>query len=1044
MKIKYYISFLFLLTFLCANAQIDFYYTFNNQKINLTKVIGKKLIEFPKGLGTTNQMIPLKKPGIQLTTNSYVVLNSLDLSFYNEHKANPIYITSEGIEMHYTSEVLLKYKKNTSLTQKQNVLTNFGLTLLKKTPSYELYRTNADALQISKLIYQNGLVEFCTPNFIAKVEKFNHIPNDQYFNQQWYLHNTGQGTNDGKSTTVDADIDAPEAWGISKGSSNVVIAIIDEGVTNNHPDLPNSRQVRLSGSNFAHQYDGTNNQNNPSPTTSTNAGNNHGNSCAGIVGATQDNNQGISGVAPLCKIMPVKIPFGSVPANVYADAIDFAVTNNADILSNSWGYNTSNPNFQPVIVSAINNAISNGKIVVFAAGNTANRVSGNNGFVNFPGNANISELITVGASDRNNNQANYSPNGTTLEIVAPSHTAYNSQINGESFNIWTIDTPNSNYGYNSWKESWAVLPAVGETLPNSGTNYSSYTGRMGGTSASTPIVAGVLALMKSINPCLSSSQMKEIIQSTADKIGGFNYNWNSSLPGHSLELGYGKINAYAAVQVAQSMGSPTLDLYVKDSPDDDGTEPNTVTEHMWTSQDIWIRNSNDNGLTHQNPEYRTNGNPNYINVRVINKSCVASTGSETLTVNWAKANTALAWPQNWDGSLTNGTHPLGGALSNVSIPLIPAGGEAIVKIPWVVPNPDNYSDNDNPWHFCLLSRINATDDPLTSPLTSNPNVMVRNNNNLAWKNLTVVDLVADRTSAMVMIANPSNTPKTYYLELQKATNEGGKAIYEEAEVTLKMDDVIYDAWERGGKQAQLIASKREEKSKLVKGDNVILDNIMFEPNERGLLTLDFNFLTKELTDKTEFTYHVVQKDANTGEVIGGETFLIKKKSRPIFIANAGNDKEINENETITLSAEQINEAAIYNWYDTDGNLIYQGKDLTVSADVTKKYKLEIVSETDGFKDYDEVKVKLKPSIIENISPNPASNQMQVNYKLNGISSAYLMIIGQYGTNDSSNNYVLNTSSSQTTINLSNYTNGYYTVALVCNGEIVDAKTLIKQ
>ena len=175
-----------------------------------------------------------------------------------------------------------------------------------------------------------------------------------------------------------------------------------------------------------------------------------------------------------------------------------------------------------------------------------------------------------------------------------------------------------------------------------------------------------------------------------------------------------------------------LDLYIKDSPDDNGTEPNTVTQYMWTSQDIWIRNSNDNGLTHQNPEYRTNGNPNYINVKIINKSCVASTGSETLTVNWAKANTALAWPQNWDGSLQNSLgFDLGNELNSVTIPVIPAGGEAIVKIPWVVPNPDNYSGNDNPWHFCLLSRINATGDPLTSPLASNPNVMVRNNNNLA-------------------------------------------------------------------------------------------------------------------------------------------------------------------------------------------------------------------------------------------------------------------------------------------------------------------------
>ena len=118
--------------------------------------------------------------------------------------------------------------------------------------------------------------------------------------------------------------------------------------------------------------------------------------------------------------------------------------------------------------------------------------------------------------------------------------------------------------------------------------------------------------------------------------------------------------------------------------------------------------------------------------------------------------------------------------------------------------------------------------------------------------------------------------------------------------------------------------------------------------------------------------------------------------------------------------------------------------MTVSADITKKYKLEIIAETDGFKDYDEIEVILKPSIIENISPNPTSNEIQINYKLNGVNSAYLMIIGQYGTNGASNNYVLDVETSQTTINVANYVNGFYTVALVCNGQIVDAKTLIKQ
>lgn len=428
---------------------------------------------------------------------------------------------------------------------------------------------------------------------------------------------------------------------------------------------------------------------------------------------------------------------------------------------------------------------------------------------------------------------------------------------------------------------------------------------------------------------------------------------------------------------------------------------------MWTSNDIWIRNSNDNGLEHQNPEYKSDGSPNYIYVRVINKSCVASNGDETLVINWAKANTALAWPQNWDGSLTNsGGYPLGGELTEFSIPVIELGDEAIIKIPWVVPNPDDYSDNPNPWHFCLLSTINATDDPLTSPTTSNPNIMVRNNNNLAWKNLSIVDLETEGTTtgAMVMIANPSNTAKTYFLELLKESNETGKAIYDEAEVSLKMDDILFTAWERGGKQAELLDDKVDEKDKLIKGNNVILDNIMFEPNERGLLTLDFNFLTKEITDKSNYIYHVIQKDAETGEVIGGETFIIRKKPRPLFIADAGTDKEIDKDESITISAEQIDEFAIYNWYDSDGNLIYTGKDLTVSPDVTKKYKLEIIADADGYKDFDEIEVIVNPYSLETLVPNPASNQVTISYKAQDASSAYLMIIGT--TNGISNNYIL--------------------------------------
>src|SRR5699024_1500433 len=187
-----------------------------------------------------------------------------------------------------------------------------------------------------------------------------------------------------------------------------------------------SRQVRLDGSNFA---DG--NANDPSPNGLHNS---HGNACAGLVAATQGNNQGISGLAPHCKIMPIKIfnANGSgISVNSVADAITFAYNHGADILSNSWGYNNPDPNYFPVITMAIQNATTQGRngrgtVVVFAAGNTANHVVGNEGYIGFPANVNISGVLTVGASDRNDNQAVYSPTSDLasnqnqiVDVVAP-------------------------------------------------------------------------------------------------------------------------------------------------------------------------------------------------------------------------------------------------------------------------------------------------------------------------------------------------------------------------------------------------------------------------------------------------------------------------------------------------------------------------------------------------------------------------------------------------------------------------------------------------
>lgn len=164
----------------------------------------------------------------------------------------------------------------------------------------------------------------------------------------------------------------------------------------------------------------------------------------------------------------------------------------------------------------------------------------------------------------------------------------------------------------------------------------------------------------------------------------------------------------------------------------------------------------------------------------------------------------------------------------------------------------------------------------------------------------------------------------------------------------------------------------------------------------------------------------------------------------MFQANA-EDVSANRNEIVTLIVDEINEEAVYNWYDVQGELIYTGTSLTVIADIAKTYKLEVISSVDGFKDYKEVEVTLNPHQLTSIAPNPSSNNITVNYNLNTPNSAYLSIVGYLG-NDTGiqRNYILDTNSSQTNIDISNYATGYYTLTLVCDGQIVESQNLIKQ
>ena len=199
----------------------------------------------------------------------------------------------------------------------------------------------------------------------------------------------------------------------------------------------------------------------------------------------------------------------------------------------------------------------------------------------------------------------------------------------------------------------------------------------------------------------------------------------------------------------QSTTAP-VDLYMKDnrlvmqSERDRGEEPDIDNGPMWLSDDIWIRNQPDgiaNQVT-QNPEHSSTNDPNqlnYIYVRVRNRGFQPSLGTEVLDLRWAKAATSLSWPNNWNGTIDLDPPNLalaGDFLATQTIPVIQPGSSIILVFTWNPPDPNAYATvNSEPWHFCLLSRIVASNDPMTFTETSDLNGNVKTTTILFGKTL---------------------------------------------------------------------------------------------------------------------------------------------------------------------------------------------------------------------------------------------------------------------------------------------------------------------
>lgn len=185
-----------------------------------------------------------------------------------------------------------------------------------------------------------------------------------------------------------------------------------------------------------------------------------------------------------------------------------------------------------------------------------------------------------------------------IDVVAPSHRAYPPEvylavgcggISGETGEMWSLDIP-GNTGYNPWPSDSDLPhpPTTGEILPSTGTNYLSYTGRFGGTSHACPVVAAVAALVLSENPNLTPQEVFSILTDTADKIGNYTYT-----NGRSNETGFGRVNAFAAVQRAACTTTNFLDRTVTSNTTVNGCNVNVQNVSVQNNAKLTINAENE-------------------------------------------------------------------------------------------------------------------------------------------------------------------------------------------------------------------------------------------------------------------------------------------------------------------------------------------------------------------------------------------------------------------------------------------------------------------
>jgi hypothetical protein len=438
-----------------------------------------------------------------------------------------------------TGKITLRFASESTLDQQQKILDDNHLEIIESTvkkkddgTALETFtvRTTPDAqnpLKIAEKLQQSGVVSLAEPDLATPGALFAfRMPVDPLLKEQWHLKNEGTqfGTSLGLKAGADARVVAAWHRAQSLGSPACTLAVIDDGFDLTHPDLAGNSKVVAP-------WDFTTNTDNPAPKRYdpvARFADYHGTACAGVA-IGNVNGGGIIGAAPNCRFMPVRWN-SSISDDTIKKQFSYVATQDAWVVSCSWGVAANEFYLSTEMDEAIAECARQGRnglgcVVVFASGNSNHDINDPQGGT-VDGFATHPDVISVAACNSRDEKSNFSNFGKEISICAPS--------SGEGGRgILTSDVR-------------GTFQFRGVTY-EAGYEAGDYTKTFGGTSSATPLVAGICALVLSVNPALTARQVKTILETSARKIGNpASYDEN----GHSVHYGYGCVDADAAVQKA--------------------------------------------------------------------------------------------------------------------------------------------------------------------------------------------------------------------------------------------------------------------------------------------------------------------------------------------------------------------------------------------------------------------------------------------------------------------------------------------------------------